>query len=386
MTRRGDTTADVVVIGGGIAGGAVAAHLAHAGRRVVLLEREAGLHHKVCGEFVSGEAMCYLRGLDIDLASLGAVPIAAVNIHTPRAAAGCALPFPAVSISRRTLDDAVLRRASAEGAEVRRGHAVRSLHRQNARWIAELGDGGRIAAGDAFLATGKHDLRGWRRPPGRQNDLIAFKMHWRAAAATGDAGACVELFFFPGGYAGIEPVEGGVLNLCLAIRRGHFVRLGGKWEELLSMLRAKFARLRQLLDDAEALWPRPLAVGFIPYGFVQSRNDGPWRLGDQAAVIPSFSGDGIAIALHSARMAADYYLLGRSASEFQAGMAHDVAGQVRRATLMSSLLVRPEVQAVAMALAQMAPGLVGQIGRGTRIPGQRLLGGCRQNETPLHPE
>jgi flavin-dependent dehydrogenase len=367
-----------LVIGGGVAGGAVAAHLARAGRDVILVERKAGPHDKVCGEFISGEAVHYLRCLGIDLAALGAVPISAVKVHTPRAAGGCGLPFPAVSVSRRALDEAILLRASAGGADLRRGVAVRSLHRLDERWIAELDDGSKIAAAEAFLATGKHDLRGWKRPPGRQNDLIAFKLHWRITAAQISAlGPCVELFLFPGGYAGIELVESGILNLCLVVRSGQFARLGSRWDVLLSRLRAKFPRLHQALAGAEACWDRPLAVASIPYGFVQSRGDGPWRLGDQAAVIPSFSGDGIAIALHSARMAADYFLSGRSNCEFQSDLARDVTGQVRRATLLSRLLVQPTGQVVAMALAHMAPSLVRQIGRGTRIPNRRLLGEYR---------
>jgi menaquinone-9 beta-reductase len=368
-----------LVVGGGVAGGAVAAHLARAGREVILIERKDGPHDKVCGEFISGEAVHYLRGLGIDLAALGAVPISAVNVHTPRVAVGCTLPFPALSISRRALDEAILVQASTAGADVRRGCAARSLRRLDEQWIVELDDGSKIAAGDAFLATGKHDLRGLKRPPGRQNDLIAFKMHWRIAAEQICAlDACVELFLFPGGYAGIELVENGILNLCLVIRRSHFARLGSRWDALLSTLRAKFLRLRYLLAGAEACWDRPLAVASIPYGFVQSCGDGPWRLGDQAAVIPSFSGDGIAIALHSARMAADYYLSGRSTSEFQSDLARDVMGQVRRATLLSRLLVQPTGQVLAMTLAQTAPGLVRQIGRGTRIPHGRLRGGCQQ--------
>jgi flavin-dependent dehydrogenase len=370
-----------LVIGGGVAGGAVAAHLARTGREVILIERKPGPHDKVCGEFISGEAVHYLRGLGIDLTALGAVPISTVNVHTPRAAVGCTLPFPAVSISRRALDDAILQQASAGGADLRRGRAVRSLRRLDQRWIAELDDGSNIVAMDAFLATGKHDLRGWKRPPGRQNDLIAFKLHLRIVAAQISAlDSRVELFLFPGGYAGIELVENGLLNLCLVIRNGHFARLGSGWDALLSMLRAKFLRLHHVLAGAEACWDRPLAIASIPYGLVQSRADGPWCLGDQAAVIPSFSGDGIAIALHSARMAADYYLSGRSNSEFQSDLARDVMGQVRRATLLSRLLVQPAGQVGAMALGQMAPSLVRQIGRGTRIPRGRLLGGLQQVE------
>ncbi len=374
-------TVQALVIGGGIAGGAVAAHLARAGREVILIERKANPHDKVCGEFISGEAVYYLRGLGIDLAALGAVPILSVNVHTPRAAVGCRLPFAAASISRRLLDEGILRQASAGGADLRRGRTVRSLQRLDERWIAELDDGGKIAARDAFLATGKSDLRGWKRPPGHQNDLIAFKLHWRMSAAQMNAlGPCVELFFFPGGYAGIEPVENGILNLCLVIRGRHFAQLGGRWESLFSMLRANFSRLHQALAGGEACWNRPLAVASNPYGFVQSRGGGPWRLGDQAAVIPSFSGDGIAIALHSARMAADYYLSGRSCCEFQSDLARDVTGQVRRATLLSRLLVQPKGQVVAMAFAQMAPGLVRRIGLGTRIARRRLRGETQQIE------
>src|SRR6202012_5324674 len=42
-----------LVIGGGPAGGVLAAHLARYGPRVVLAERSSGPHDKVCGEFLS---------------------------------------------------------------------------------------------------------------------------------------------------------------------------------------------------------------------------------------------------------------------------------------------------------------------------------------------
>src|SRR5258706_16026374 len=109
-----------LVIGGGIAGAALAAHLAQAGRSVLLIERRDGAHHKVCGEFVSGEAALYLRDLEIDLAALGAVRMRAVRVCAGRRVAIAPLPFPAFSISRRLLDEALLRTAADSGAEIRR--------------------------------------------------------------------------------------------------------------------------------------------------------------------------------------------------------------------------------------------------------------------------
>jgi flavin-dependent dehydrogenase len=362
-----------LVIGGGVAGAALAAHLAQAGRAVLLLERRDGPHDKVCGEFVSGEAALYLDDLGIDLAALGAVRIRTVRLAVGRGLTTVPLPFPAFSLSRRVLDEALLRAASERGAEIRRGCGVRTLARNGNAWIAQLDGGERIAADEVFLATGKHDLRGWRRPPGAQNDLVAFKLHWRLAREEAeDLGTGVELALFPGGYAGLEPVEGGAANLCLVVRQRQFAALGQRWEALLAALCAASPHLDRRLAGALACWSRPLAIASIPYGYVATAGRGPWLLGDQAAVIPSFSGDGIAIALHSARLAADIHLAGASAGDFQRRLAHDVGRQVRRATLMSRMLVHSAGQRVAAAVAWVMPDIVAGIARGTRIPADRM--------------
>jgi flavin-dependent dehydrogenase len=271
------------------------------------------------------------------------------------------------------LDEALLRAAAAQGADIRRGRAVRALMRCHDGWRAELDDGAALAAADAFLASGKHDMRGWKRPPGAQNDLIAFKLHWRLAPEQSAAlGAAVELMLFPGGYAGLEPVEQGIANLCLVVRKRRLAAVGQTWDALLAWLRAVCPQLDRRLAGAIACRDRPLAIASTPYGHVATAGGGPtaepWRLGDQAAVIPSFAGDGIAIALHSARLAADIYLAGGTAAQFQDRLARDVAAQVRRATFLSRMLVSPIGQAGVAAAARLMPGLVARTAQATRIP------------------
>ena len=371
-----DVTADALIVGGGIAGGALAAHLARAGRHVVLIERQSGPHDKVCGEFISAEAAYYLRELAVDLKTLGAVTIGSVTAYNYRDVVSAQLPFEAFSLSRRVLDEAILRRALYCGAELRRGRAVRSLQWRDGRWIAKLDGDAMVTARAAFLTTGKHDLRGFKRPPGRQNDLLAFKLHWRLAAEQHAAlGSAVELFLFRGGYAGLELVEGGIANLCLVVRRTHFKSLDSRWDFLLSALRSELLPLRERLTGSEPCWQRPLAISSIPYGYLRQSGDGPWRLGDQAAVIPSFAGEGISIAFHSARLAARFYIEASSQAEFESRLASDIGLQVRAATLLSRMFMHRSGQTAAMVLARRIPLLMGNIAQHARIAKRQLIGG-----------
>ena len=248
---------------------------------------------------------------------------------------------------------------------MRRGARATGLTRDGDGWVVGV-SGGDIAASEVFLATGKHDLKGQRRPPGRQNDLVGFKQHFRLAAPLE---RLVELHLFAGGYAGLEPVEDGLANLCLVVRKPTLARAGGDWARLLAGLRAQCPHLENRLTGALPLSAKPLAIAAIPYGLVRQRSGGLWRLGDQAAVIPSFAGEGMAIALHSARMAADFALAGRSPDAFQQSLADSLRAQVGRATIISQMIVTPFGRAAAGAALAVAPQLAATVAKGTRLRG-----------------
>ena len=374
---------EVAVVGGGLAGAGFAIRLAEGGREVVVVERSAGPHDKVCGEFLSGEAVRYLTRLGIDLVALGAVPIDTLGLSAGGASVATCLPFPAMSLSRRALDEAVLARAAAAGARILRGHHVTGAVPDGMGMGMGMGtrlqldSGEEILAATAVLATGKHDVRGHARPRGRQNDLIGFKMLFglapqQAAALQGR----VELMLFAGGYAGLQPVEAGHANLCLLVRRDRFAALGRSWPALLAAIGAETPALAARLAGPQAQWARPMTIAGLPYGLVVQRSGpaGFWRLGDQAAVIPSFSGDGMSMALHSAQLAASAYMAGESAHSFQARFAGDVGAQVWRATWLSRIFVHRRPQLGLMAAARLMPAALRLGAAMTRVPERRLAG------------
>jgi flavin-dependent dehydrogenase len=128
---------------------------------------------------------------------------------------------------------------------------------------------------------------------------------------------------------------------------------------------------------------RPFSIFPIPYGYVCAASDGVWRLGDQAAVVPSFCGDGVAIALHSARLAAHFYVARRSPAEFQERLAADVSGQMRLATRLSRILAHPAGQTALDAAMRLFPNLLPAVAARTRIAGFALEAPLIRDSGPL---
>ena len=365
-------TTDVLVIGGGLAGSASAIRLASQGVRVTLVERDRGPQHKVCGEFLSGEALHYLDRLGINVSQLGAVQLQIVRLTGSGTPTESALPFPAMSLTRRSLDDALLRRAESAGVNVRRGCAVERLVRVDDAWQASFATGENVSAAAVFLATGKHDLRGLPRPAGKQHGLVAFKMYWRLSAAQARSlGRAVELITYRDGYAGLQPVEDGLANLCCLVKAETLRNVGRNWAGLLAHMREYSPHLRERLHGAEPMLAKPLTIASLPYGFVRASSDGLWYVGDQAAVIPSFTGDGMSLALHTAILAADSYLRGERADAYQRTVASQVSSQVGFATTVSRAIVN--APRAALLLPSFWPGTLGLIARKTRIADEYLI-------------
>jgi flavin-dependent dehydrogenase len=363
------STSDVLIVGGGVAGCAAAIELARKGQAVTLIERETAARHKVCGEFLSGEALEYLHALGIHVASLGAVPLDRVRLAASRRAAEAPLPFPAASLTRKALDTELMRVAIASGVCVERGRTVQSLNRtDNQLWQATLDDGTTRAAPTAFLATGKHDLRGRRRPEDPER-WVAFKMYFRLSPSqAANLARASELMLYPGGYGGIQPVEDNIANLCWVVQQKHLARVGHSWQRHLAEMQRHCPHLAMRLAGAEPLLAKPIAITHIPYGFIRRETeDGLFCIGDQAAVIPSFTGDGISIALHTANAAVSAHLAGETAPLFQAKLRSALRPQMRLAVLATKGLNNPPARAVLPFILRLWPGVMRLTATLTRV-------------------
>lgn len=349
-----------VIVGGGPAGSAAAIELARAGQAVTLIERTATAADKVCGDFLSAEAIGRIEALGVDLTN--APPISTLRLIHRRCVAETRLPFTARSLSRRALDEALLRQATAAGATVLRGHRVSSIEEDGASLRIQSDSLGQIAADTVFLATGKHELRSNIRSR-RDSNLVGLKMYYQLDAPQHRAlRDHIELMLLPGGYAGLQPVGPDQAVLCLLVRAARLRSAGGRWAVLMELLFQDCPHLGERLAGAQALLDRPLAVANLPYGYVHRAKATDharlFRLGDQAVVIPSLTGAGVALALASGSLAARTSLGHASSHSYHRRFAADLARQLRPATIIHHFSLSPTLQPWMVAACRMCPHLV----------------------------
>jgi flavin-dependent dehydrogenase len=351
-----------LIVGGGPAGAAAAITLARAGLHAVLVER-GGKERIVCGGFLGWDALPALAGLGVDLEGLGARPIKRVRIVAGQRDVETRLPGPAAGLSRARLDHALLAVAEREGAEIIRGVAVRRVEDRR----AFLADGSVLEAESLVLATGKHALRGAERAGAREDGHIGLRA--TIADPSPRLENAIELHLFAGGYAGLLVQEDGSANLCLSVAAARFRDAGGSVLGLADAMRADAPALARLIKEAGPAWS---AIAGIPYGWrARHTETGRFRIGDQAGVIASLVGDGIAMALASGIAAAEALLAGGAAAApaFQRALATRNAMPIRIAELVRGSAERPGLARAALPILGHAPGLIRMAANATRVTG-----------------
>ncbi len=370
---------DAVVVGGGLAGCSLAIHLARAGARVLLAEKQRYPAHKLCGEFLSPEAGGLLGALGVweDVQASGARAIRHALLTAPSGQqATTALPRPATGFSRYRLDALLFQRARAVGATARDGCAVTAIARgADGVFTVEAG-GEKVRARLVLGAWGKRaalDARLERPFLQKRSPLVGFKAHFSGL----DLGDAIEMHATPGGYCGLSHVEDGLVNVCWLTHEGAIKKAGG-----LDALVAQSGRHNALLGARLAAMRRvsrryetTAQVTFRPKGLFA---DGVCMVGDTAAMITPFCGDGMAMALESAARAAPLALAFLDGTLSEMDFARRYRQVWRRAFAPRLLLGR------ALHALFTRPALADALVRGMRLAPPAAAWAVRQTRGALH--
>lgn len=356
-----------LIVGGGPAGATLAICLARSRIPHLLIERTRDTADALCGGFMSWHMLSMLERLGIGGARLNSQSITRVRLLTRHGVAEAPLPAPARAVSRFRLDSLMLAGAAQAGAAIERGIGVRAID----EGVARLDDGAAITADTLFLASGKHDTRGLARPATARGNDPTLGLRVRLAPSpvldrlVADA---IELHLTRDGYAGLVRQEDGSGNLCMAVRRSR-LHAAGNPEALLQELGDELPMLGERL--ALRIPGIPIdAVANVPYGWrATAGTPGVFRLGDQAGVIPSLAGEGMAIAIASGMAAADAYRTGGSAAalSFQQQFAARLRQPIKVASLAWHAGERPWLATIAIRLARASPALLPLLARATRV-------------------
>lgn len=337
--------------------------LARGGARPLIIERNLETGDAICGGFISWQTLTTLETLGLSFDDLRGHRVTQLRLFTAKRSASALLPKPAIGLSRRRLDTLLVARALQEGASVERGVTVREI---GADGDVRLGDGTSISAESVFLATGKHDVRGVARPRSDQITLglrLMLPSHPAMNALVGDA---IELHLFAGGYCGVMINENGAGNLCMAVRKSRLSAAGGDVSALIAQLGQENPALGERISFAGGA---PVdAISAVPYGWIaRTTTPGLFRLGDQAAVIPSLAGEGNGIALASGISAAKAWANGSGAQAYQAHFAKAAAKPVTTAMRLWEMGERPFAAGLATQLMALFPTMAGHFAGLTRI-------------------
>ena len=298
---------DVFIIGGGLAGLAAALDLAGRGHRVTLAERRQYPFHRVCGEYVSNEVLPYLGRLDARPDALGPAHISQFELSSP---AGRLLRAPldlgGFGVSRYALDEFLYNKALARSVDFCLPATVTDVAFDEAadRHAVTLADGRRYAARVVLGTYGKRANldRQLGRPFFRQRSpYLGVKYHLRLPGFPQDV---IALHNFADGYAGISAIEDDRLCFCYLTTRQNLKR-HGTIPALEAEVLARNPRLREILTTAEVLYEQPEVINEISFAPKQPVEQHMLMGGDAAGLITPLCGNGMAMALHGAALAAE---------------------------------------------------------------------------------
>jgi len=299
---------DVIIIGGGLAGLASAIHLSKNGLKVTLLEKNNYPKHKVCGEYISNEILPYLKWLDADVSVLNPTQINKFEFTTQNGkSAETKLPLGGFGISRYALDHFLFENAIKSGCIIINEN-VTDVSFENETFTVKTSE-------NTFLAKIVLGAYGKRANIDQQlnREFFTKKSPWLAVKGHyfGDFDSnLVALHNFDGGYCGVSKVENNIINICYLADYETFKNYKNI-EEYQKAVLHKNKNLKFIFKNSTPLSDRPLTISQISFDKKQPVENHILMIGDTAGLIHPMCGNGMAMAIHSAKIASaliiDFY-------------------------------------------------------------------------------
>lgn len=308
----GNKKFEIVIIGGGLAGLVAANLLAKKERNVLLIEKKTYPFHRVCGEYISNEALEFLQNEHL-LPSQLDLPQISNFLFSDTQGKETQLPLDmgGFGISRYELDAYMYEQAKQKGAEMLTGTQVEDLsYDGEEEFTLTLSAHRQVKAKYVIGAFGKRsklDKVMDRDFMKKRSPYLGVKYHIR----TDFNRETVALHNFEGGYCGINAIEDGKYNLCYLGSRDQLREMSS-----IPAMEEKYLWanpiLKRIFQGSDFLFEKPEVINEINFDPKSPVEDHVLMAGDAAGLITPLCGNGMAIAIQSGKFAAEVILAGGS--------------------------------------------------------------------------
>ncbi|MBW8362149.1 MAG: NAD(P)/FAD-dependent oxidoreductase [Kaistella sp.] len=297
---------EVIIIGGGLAGLTSAIHLSKMGIPVIVIEKNQYPKHKVCGEYISNEVLPYFKWLNFDIQSLNPTQIKSLEFSSESGKMiKTELPLGGFGVSRYTLDFALYQKSLSQKCIILEDQANEIVFKDN-RFEIHLASGKILTSKVVLGGFGKRsnlDLKMNRSFLHEKSPWLAVKSHYQGAFPNDVVG----LHNFEGGYCGVSKVENNLLNICYLTNFKSF-RKYKNIEEFQEKVVGQNPHLRKILQNSKSVFSKPLTISQICFEKKENVENHILMMGDTAGLIHPLCGNGMAIAIHSAKLASEQTL------------------------------------------------------------------------------
>jgi menaquinone-9 beta-reductase len=299
---------DAAIIGGGLAGLSLSIQLAKKGYQVVLMEKETYPFHKVCGEYISLESWDFLENLGVPLSEMNLPVIHKFLISAPNGNyLEHMLPLGGFGISRFKIDALLASIAHNYGVHIYEQTKVNEVKMENDFFTLES-TAGEFKSKLVAAAYGKRsnlDIHYKRkfitRRPNKLNHFIGVKYH----IEIDHPADLIALHNFENGYCGISKIEENKYCLCYLTTAQNLNKCDKSIPRLEKEILSKNHFLKTIFENAKFLNPTPHVISQISFEKKTQVENHILMTGDAAGMITPLCGNGMSMALHASKMAAE---------------------------------------------------------------------------------